>query len=334
MNIGEIAISCAPWAILIWTVTAWSEATADVWGWSIIPLFALSTLSMEFFRWKAIPSLGEDDENCLLFGCIHPNGKWTSLVFRIAALALISIQIIIFMSDDDWAPITKNLLNKSTNTTLPDDFDKFTNCAKWASLSYSMSGLILLITLCQCGAKLGGSPADTYKKSEILRWGLHDLILGLIWTALAFQFHDVVDDYDDSHWRHLFSSMIVFHVIILLIDIMSNPKYQIDWEKGNLALWSEATKPSIKMMIRFVMYSVIYYCILNRLHDSDDLLINMGLDDTSTLAVYISSGVLILINITELNDEAKPPQKIKAEVDKKEFPMELPLRRGRRSLNF
>lgn len=334
MNIGEIAISCAPWAILIWSVSAWSEATADVWGWSIIPLFVTSTLSMEFFRWKAIPSLGEDDKNCLMFGCIHPNGKWTSLLFRIAALTLIIIQIFIFMNDEDWAPITENLLNNNTNTTLPDDFDKFTNCAKWASISYSMSGLILLITLCQCGAKLSQSQEDTYKKSEILRWGLHDLILGLIWTALAFQFHDVVDDYDDSHWRHLFSSMIVFHVIILLFDIMSNPQYQIDWEREDLALWSEATKPAIKMMIRFVFYSVIYYCILNRLHDSDDLLINMGLDEISTLAVYISTSGLILINFTELNVKATQLPKRKNEPPSAPQLMELPLRKGRRSLNF
>jgi hypothetical protein len=334
MNIGEIAISCAPWAILIWTVASWSEAAADVWGWSLVPLFVTSAISMEFFRWRYIPSLGEDDTNCLLFGCCHPNGKLASLVFRIASLTLIIIQIFIFMNDEEWAPITENLLNNNTNTTLPDDFSKFTNCAKWSSISYSVSGLILLITLCQCGAKLNDTPEDIYKKSEILRWGLHDLILGLIWTALAFQFHDVVDDYDDSHWRHLFSSMIVFHVIILLIDIMSNPKYQIDWERGDLALWSEATKPAIKMMIRFVFYAIIYYCILNRLHDSDDLLINMGLDDISTLAVYISTSGLILVNITELNDGPVVLPKEKVEEEKQQQPMELPLRKGRRSLNF
>jgi len=332
MNIGEIAISCAPWAILIWTVTAWSEEAADVWGWSLIPLFVTSTISMEFFRWKNIPSLGEDDKNCLLIGCCHPNGKLSSFILRIVALVMIIIQIFIFMNDEDWAPITENLLNNNTNTTLPDDFSKFTDCAKWSSISYSFSGLILLITLCQCGAKLTDSPENTLKKTEILRWGIHDLVLGLIWTALAFQFHDVVDDYDDSHWRHLFSSMIVFHVIILLIDIMSNPKYQIDWDNKDLALWSKATKPAIKMMIRFICYSIIYYCILNRLHDSDDLLINMGLDDISTHAVYISTGVLILINFTEL-DVVRPPTK-KEKTIKTRQQMELPLKKGRRSLNF
>jgi hypothetical protein len=115
---------------------------------------------------------------------------------------------------------------------------------------------------------------------------------------------------------------------------MSNPKYQIDWEREDLALWSEATKPAIKMMIRFVFYAIIYYCILNRLHDSDDLLINMGLDDISTLAVYISTSGLILVNVTELNDGPVSQSKKKAKVTKESQPMELPLRKGRRSLNF
>ena len=332
MKLYEIAISCAPWAILIWTVSAWSEAAADGWGWSLVPLFCSSALSMEWFRWQSIPSLGEDDKNCLIFGCCHPRGKESALFFRVAAVVLIVVQVFIFMEDPEWGDITENLLNNSNTTTLPDDFSKFTTCAKWSSISYAFSGLILLITLGQCGAKLIDSSDNTLKKTEILRWGLHDLILGLIWTALAFQFHDVVDDYDDSHWRHLFSSMIVFHVIILLIDIMSNPKYQIDWEGKDLALWSDDTKPAIKMMIRFVLYAVIYYCILNRLHDVADLLVNMGLDESSTYAVYISTSGLIIVNFTELDGETKK-QKVDETTAVSNVP-ELVLRKGRRSLNF
>ena len=329
MDITEIAISSVPWIIFIWTIAAWSERESESWGWSLIPLFVTSAISLEYWRWKNVPSLGEDDKNCLLFGCIHPNGKGIALAARIAALALIIIQLFIFTTDDDWGVITNNLLNNNTNTSLPDDFSKFTDLAKWSSLIYSLSGLVLLVTLCQCGAKLSGGDADVLIKTEILRWGLHDTILGLIWTALSFQFHDVVDDYDDSHWRHLFSSMIVFHVIILLFDIMSNPKYQINWDSEGLALWSDATKPAIKMMIRFFLYSVIYYCLLNRLHDSDDLLVNMGLDDISTHAIYGSAGALILINLSEFG---KTIQKEKAKGTKGN--KELTLSMGRRSLNF
>ena len=156
------------------------------------------------------------------------------------------------------------------------------------------SGLIILITLCQCGR---GKKKES--KSEYLRWAIHDLILGSIWLALSFQFHDVVDDYDDSHWRHLFSSMIVFHIIILLFDIMGNPKYQINWDDPELTLWSKASKPAIREMSRFLFYSIIYYCILTRLHESDILLVSMTIDINSSTAVIVSSGCLILINLTE-----------------------------------
>jgi len=331
MKLGEIAISCAPWGIFIWTVAAWSEAFSESWAVSLVPLFIIATISLEYFRWQAWKPLGFDEINCKWFGCIEPNGKTLALILRVVALILIVIQLFIFIEDDEWDNITKNLLNNSTNTTLPDNFSKFTVYAKISSIVYSASGLVLLITLCQCGARLGSTKENILLKTEILRWGLHDLILGLIWTGLSFQFHDVVDDYDDSHWRHLFSSMIVFHIIILLFDIMSNPKYQIDWDDEKLALWSEATKHSIMMMIRFVMYSVIYYCILNRLHDSDDLLVNMGLDEISSYAIYTSSGILILINISEYSEDKKENDAKKTSPPKEK---ELTLRFRRRSLNF
>jgi hypothetical protein len=115
----------------------------------------------------------------------------------------------------------------------------------------------------------------------------------------------VVDDYDDSHWRHLFSSMIVFHIIILLFDIMSNPKYQIKWDDPTLTLWSEASKPAIKEMLRFIFYSIIYYCILTRLHESDILLVNMTIDQSSLIAIIISCSGLIILNISETTYNSK-----------------------------
>ena len=99
--------------------------------------------------------------------------------------------------------------------------------------------------------------------------------------------------------------MIVFHIIILLFDIMSNPKYQIKWDDPTLTLWSEASKPAIKEMLRFVFYSIIYYCVLTRLHESDILLINMTIDQSSLIAIIISCGGLILLNISETTYNSK-----------------------------
>ena len=185
---------------------------------------------------------------------------------------------------------------------LPSGFPKFTTFASWASILYILSGLILIVTLCQCGRKRGKQ-----EKSEMLRWGLHDVVLGSIWLALSVQFHDVVDDYDDKHWRHLFSSMIVFHVIILLFDIMSNPTYQIDYEDKNVALWSEATKPAIKESLHFILYSVIYWCILSRLHDYSTLLVNMGIENVSLYAIWAASIGLIVLNVSEINTDSNQP---------------------------
>jgi hypothetical protein len=296
MNLVEVILSILPWSILIWNITAWYDVEGEAWGSSLIVLFIFSTLSTEYFKFKILPDYGEDSHNCDCFG-ITPNGKMLSLLFRLGSLILILIQIFIFLDDrNGWKDIVINLTNNETNTTLPDDFNKFTTLASVSSGLYIASGLILIITLCQCGKN---KKPDT--KTEYLRWGLHDLILGSVWLALSFQFHDVVDDYDDSHWRHLFSSMIVFHIIILLFDIMGNPKYQIDWNDPELTLWSKASKPAIREMSRFLFYSVIYYCILTRLHESDILLVSMTIDINSWMAIIVSSGCLILVNISEYN---------------------------------
>ena len=290
----EVLISILPWSFLIWSVIAWSDVEGESWGWSFIVLAVFSTLSMEYFKYKILEDYEYDETNCDCLG-ISPNGKNLSLAFRLISLILIIIQVFIFLDDrNGWKDIVTKLENNATDTTLPSDFNKFTTLAKISSGLYSFSGLIILITLCQCGR---GKKKES--KSEYLRWAIHDLILGSIWLALSFQFHDVVDDYDDSHWRHLFSSMIVFHIIILLFDIMGNPKYQINWDDPELTLWSKASKPAIREMSRFLFYSIIYYCVLTRLHESDILLVSMTIDINSSTAVIVSSGCLILINLTE-----------------------------------
>ena len=303
MKVGEIFLSILPWSFLIWTTITWKEQKGEAWGWSLVGLSIFSTLSMEYFKFNSIPNFSYDKINCNWFG-IEPNGKYLSLIIRCVALILINVQIFIFLdTSNGWGDITQQLKNNTTIIVLPDDFSKFTYLAQASSICYAVSGLILLITLCQCGIR-----KQKDEKAEYLRWGLHDLILGSIWIALAYQFHDVVDDYDDSHWRHLFSSMIVFHVIILLLDIMSNPKYQINTDSQDVRLWSDATKPVIKEITRFIMYGIIYYCILNRLHESDLLLVKMSFDISSMYAIIIACSGIILINITDSeNTQNKQP---------------------------
>lgn len=301
MKVGETFLSILPWSFLIWAIITWDNKDGEYWGVSLVGLAFFGTLSMEWFKNKAIPDYSYDERNCNCFG-IQPNGKYFSLIVRFLSLGFIIVQIFVFLDETNgWGDITTALKTNSTSAgVLPDDFSKFTMWAQISSILYTFSGFILIITLCQCGKK-----KSKESKAEYLRWGLHDIILGCIWTALAYQFHDVVDDYDDSHWRHLFSSMIVFHIIILLFDIMSNPKYQIKWDDPTLTLWSEASKPAIKEMLRFVFYSIIYYCVLTRLHESDILLISMSIDQSSLIAIIISCGGLILLNISETTYNSK-----------------------------
>jgi hypothetical protein len=302
MKIAEIGIASIPWALIFWNATLWEEYSGQLWAESLIPLILFATLSMEYFKNHTIPDFKYDEDNCTCYG-IEPNGKQTSLLVRLLSVIFIIVQIGIFLDDGNgWDGIVSNLQSNGTTTVLPSDFSKFTTWASFASMLYILSGLILIATLCQCGRN-----KDKQDKSELLRWGLHDVVLGSIWLALTLQFHDVVDDYDDKHWRHLFSSMIVFHVIILLFDIMSNPKYQIDYEDERVALWSEATKPAIKESLRFILYSVIYWCILSRLHDDSTLLVNMGIDNISLHAIWVSSIGLIVLNVSEFNTDSNQP---------------------------
>ena len=303
MKIAEIGIASIPWALIFWNATLWEEYSGQLWAESLVPLILFATLSMEYFKNITIPDFEYDETNCSCCG-LDANGKQTSLLVRIVSVIFVIVQLGIFLDDDNgWDVIVTNLQSNSTTTVLPSDFSKFTTWASFASILYILSGLILIVTLCQCGRN-----RDKQEKSELLRWGLHDVVLGSIWLALALQFHDVVDDYDDKHWRHLFSSMIVFHVIILLFDIMSNPNYQIDYEDKDVALWSKATKPAIKESLRFILYSVIYWCILSRLHDDSTLLVNMGIDNIGLHAIWASCIGLIVLNVSEFNTDSNEPQ--------------------------
>lgn len=308
LSVTEVAISCIPWLLLVWNVISWEEKDSEYWGISLIALFVIGTLSMEYFKWASIPDLKEDVTNCDWYG-ISPNGKLLSLGLRLLAMAFAVIQVLIFLDTrNGFSNIVSKIklleVHPYLNVTVPNNFYLFTEYAAVASLFYIVSGIILLITLCQCGAKLKNNNLNNVHKTEILRWGLHDIILGSIWLALSVQFHDLIDDLDDSNWRHLFSSMVVFHVIILLFDIMANPKYRIDWHSPQLALWSDATKPALKEILRFIFYSLIYYCLLNRLHE-DKLLVTMGIATGSTNIIIIASIFLVIINLSELNTQRK-----------------------------
>lgn len=287
------------WGIFIWSVFEWSSSNAKTWAITLIPLFTIGTIYAEYYKWITFPKSEnnfkkyKDETGKCLF-----NGYHLALLCRIIALLLAVVQILVLRESKNWEAIVKDI-NSTTNVklTLPNDFEQYYIYAAVGSMFYVVSGIVLCISLCQC--------AVTFQPNEklfVLSWGLHDLILGFIWEALALQFHDVVDDNDDSHWRSLFSSMIVFHILTILFNIWNNKDYNINWFKSKtFRICSDETELSILMLFRFLLYCVIYYWTLIRLHTNDKMLISMGWNKWGLESIVASTGIIIIINLVDRN---------------------------------
>lgn len=300
-------VGAISWGLFLWSVIEWSEKNPKMWAISLIPLFVLGTIYFEYYKTITFAKsenrfVNYNDKS----GKCPCNGYILALTCRILALVFAIIQIFFIRESTQWESIIKNInVTVNVKTTLPSDFQQYYIFAVIASMFYVFSGIILCISLCQCAITF-----DPNEKLSILSWGLHDLILGLIWEALSLQFHDVIDDNDDSHWRSLFSSMIVFHILTILFNIWNNDKYKIKWfQSTQFRLCSDDTESSIFMLIRFILYCVIYYWILSRLHTNEKLLISMGWNEWGLESITVCVCIIILINILDKNDVVKLTKK-------------------------
>ena len=288
------------WGLFIWSVIEWSEKNPKMWAITLVPLFVFGTIYFEYYKTITFPKSEnnfihyiDDSKKCLC------NGYYLAFACRIISVIFAIIQLFVIRESNEWETIIKHV-NTTVNVTidLPSDFQQYYIFAAIASMLYVLSGIVLCISLCQCAVIFEPS-----EKLTILSWGLHDLILGFIWEALSLQFHDVIDDNDDSHWRALFSSMIVFHILTMLFNIWNNNKYNIKWfQTKRFRICSDETESSIFMLFRFLLYCVIYYWILRRLHTNDKLLISMGLNDWRLESIIASISIIIIINILD-NEE-------------------------------
>lgn len=284
-------LSTIVWSLFLWTIWEWEFQNAERFAISLVPLFTLSTVYFEWIKFKNYPrtsnrfsAYNDSSRRCPCNGYLFP------LVLRIAAMLLANVQVLVTMQLHVWNEVSEN-------------FEQYCVYAAVASMLYVVSGIVQTFALCQCATEFNPS-----EKIKILFWGLHDIVLGSIWVALAFQFHDIVDDSDDTHWRSLFSSMIIFHILSILFDIWNNDKYNIDWFHPGFRICSRETEASMMMLIRFVLYCVIYFWILMRLHSHDSMLIKMGWNDWAALNITISVIIIVCINILE-----RIPRKSKTE---------------------
>lgn len=276
------ALSFAVWGLFVWTIWSWELKDGSTFAASLVPLFVVSTWYFESYKLKTFPKVGGNkmfryyNDSSRRCPC---NGYLLALALRISALVFAIVQIFITMQLKEWNRIT-------------DDFAQYCIYAALASFLYVSSGIVQVIALCQCGIDFKPS-----EKLKLMFWGIHDIILGSIWLALSFQFHDIVDDNDDSHWRSLFSSMIVFHILSILFDIWNNKKYSIDWFQPGFRICSKQTETPIYMFIRFVLYCVIYFWILMRLHTHKELLTSMGWNDWAAVSITVCAVLIVLVNL-------------------------------------
>lgn len=299
-NILSKILSTITWGLFLWSIVEWSEKNAKMWSITIIPLFILGTFYFEYYKMKIFVksenNFSEYKDKSKKCPC---NGYVLALACRIIALLFTIIQIFVIRESNQWEEIIKEInMTVSVKLILPSDFQQYYIYATIASMFYIFSGIVLCISLCQCAVAF-----EPNEKLTILSWGLHDLILGFIWEALSLQFHDVIDDNDDSHWRALFSSMIVFHILTMLFNIWNNNKYNIKWfQTKRFRICSDETESSIFMLFRFLLYCIIYYWVLRRLHTNDKMLISMGWNDWGLESIIASISIIIIINILD-NEE-------------------------------
>ena len=303
-----------PWALLIVASAAWTSADSVTWGWLVPILFVFTTLSMEFAKRKFTDQLVTITDVAPFVTC--------SLGLRVLACLLAITQTLMYtyFAKHDWDKMIHEIGNQ-----LPSDFLKYWVFAFIASILYAFSGVIWFFVLCQYGHRWSG----TKQKTILLRLAAHDIIMGWIWAVLSSTFHDVLDDNDDKQWRALFCSMIMFHVILMLLELFNNKEYKFPSLDGKKPFFSFETSAALMMAGRFVLYSLVYYTMLNRLHTYDDMIVTMRFVGHDEICIYIASGGLIILNIVDATFPSQQPISISS----KDNPSYLPHGKGR-GLNF
>jgi hypothetical protein len=305
--------------LLIVASAAWASADSVTWGWLVPILFVFTTLSMEFAKRKFTNQLVTITE-------VAPFVKY-SLGFRWLAcfLAITQTLMYTYFAKNDWDKMIHEI-----GKQLPSDFFKYWVFAFIASILYALSGLMWFFVLCQCGHRY--SKGGTKQKTILLRLAAHDIIMGWIWAVLSTTFHDVLDDNDDKQWRALFCSMIMFHVILMLLELFNNKEYKFPSLDGKKPFFSSETRAALMMAGRFVLYSLVYYTMLNRLHTYDDMIVTMRFVGHDEICIYFASGGVIILNIVDVVFQKKTEQ-LHPKKTSYDNPSYLPHEKGR-GLNF
>ena len=298
MNGLLVIPNVAFWSVLIVSSYYWNEQDGDAWGWSVLAMFIIGTLSLEMSR---------------------QTQQLVPLVCRVIACLFACIQVLAFLTwkRAQWV----SLLDKiSSQTIVLTNFMEFWIFGLVASVFYFFSGLYYLYFLCQ------KTNTSKDQRLPVTRNALHDIILGWIWIVLSLTFHDVIDDNDDKQWRSLFCSMIMFHIILMLIELLSNKKYIWPTFNGDQPFWRPETRTAILMGVRFLLYCVLYFAFLNRLHQYHNVIINMGFVGHNIWYIVIASGLIVGVDIydafVEMPEIKEDPKVITQNV------------RGGRVLNF
>ena len=181
----------------------------------IVCLFALdasSMLSKAGFFDTAVRIMPKT-ECCLVHHIWSSPGsvKWATLSIRVVA-ALVAIAATIV----SWSTRHKFLIGHYAVIS-----------ASWgtASALWILSCIPMFLCLIQCAASSNYKSSLSRKISEkeiILRfrkvytlWLIHDLTLGVFWLYLSLRLFDLSDDEDDSEWRTIFLSMLLWHILVV-----------------------------------------------------------------------------------------------------------------------
>tara|TARA_A100001015_G_scaffold302965_1_gene391858 strand:- start:16 stop:1053 length:1038 start_codon:yes stop_codon:yes gene_type:complete len=292
------------WVALGLTTLAWYEVNGLLWSYSLIILFPL----LYFNSIHNYPYFSNNKKN------LCDNGEMGYTIangIKIFSMVLAIIGIFVFiLNEKQWSTIAVIIEKNVTNITPDIDCKTTAKCTPFiwywifflfASILYLLNGIILLIVLMQCGAtdwrnidkdSEKDNKLKDNKKIILFREIVHDIVLGIFWVILSIRFVDVVDDYDDKMWRSLFSSMICFHLIIILWKLWDTPSLVIDKKDPEFKCCYAKTIPIWFAIGRFSCYGVLYYVLLYRIH-SEEFLVSMGIP----LELFILSIVFIVFII-------------------------------------
>jgi len=289
-------VVCITWAILFISSYFWWQQEGLNWLYTLLALFVFIFISNELYIQYPDFTLSQNMD-CFNNG---ENGYRLAIVIKFLALVGAIIGVIIHIEyNSDWNVLIEPILKNETRLQ-PIDEDVFFKFWIWffiASCLYTLNGIILLSILLQCGAS--DWKKENNKRIELFRASMHDLILGALWIFLSARFKDVIDDIDDTMWRSLFSSMVCFHLIVLLWKYWKDPTLNINLDRDDLKCCHPLTIPIWVASFKFLSYSMIYYVLLDRLHTYENLLVNMGIPDNLFLVTGIAIGFIILLNILE-----------------------------------